>query len=81
MKLKFEKRFLKKLSKLPRKDQIRILAKLKIFEETGKGDLVKLEGYDNIYRFRVGDFRLKMWLGGDECIVFDLERRERAYKR
>ncbi len=50
MNLKFEKRFLRKLSKLPRENQIRILAKLKIFEETGKGDLVKLEGYDKIYR-------------------------------
>ena len=81
MKLKFEKRFLKKLSKLPRKSQIRILTKLKIFEETGRGDIGKLEGYDNIYRFRVGDFRLKMWIEGDECRVFDLERKERVYKR
>ena len=79
MKLKFEKRFLKKLSKLPRRDQIRILAKLKVFEETERGDVVKLKGYDNIYRFRVGDFRLKLWIEGDECIVFDIEKRERAY--
>lgn len=79
MKLKFEKRFLKKLSKLPRKDQIRILAKLKSFEETRRGDLVKLKGYDNIYRFRVGDYRIKMWIEGEECIIFDIERREGAY--
>ncbi|ADC66570.1 UvrD/REP helicase [Ferroglobus placidus DSM 10642] len=80
MKLKFEKKFLKKLSKLPREDQVRILAKLKIFEETGRGDLVKLVGYDNIYRFRIGNYRLKMWIEGGECIVFDLEKREKAYK-
>jgi len=67
------------LSKLPRRDQIRILAKLKVFEETERGDVVKLKGYDNIYRFRVGDFRLKLWIEGDECIVFDIEKRERAY--
>ena len=33
MKVKLEKRFLKKLKKIDRRDQIRILAKLKMLEE------------------------------------------------
>jgi len=56
MKLKFERRFLKKLSKLPREDQVRILAKLKIFEENWQRGFSQTEGYDNIY----GNHRLKM---------------------
>lgn len=79
MNLKFEKRFLRKLNKLPKRDQIRILAKLKIFEETAQADLVKLEGYDNIYRLRVGNYRVKIFIEGEDCVVFDVERRERAY--
>ncbi|WP_290898211.1 hypothetical protein [Ferroglobus sp.] len=43
MRLKFEKKFLKKPSKLPREGRVRILAKLKIFEEADRGDLVKLK--------------------------------------
>ncbi len=80
MNLKFEKRFLRKLSKLSKRDQVRILAKLKIFEETGRADLVKLEGYDNIYRLRVGDYRVKIFIEGEDCVVFDVEKRERAYR-
>ena len=80
MNLKFEKRFLRKLSKFPKKDQVRILAKLKIFEETGRADLVKLEGYDNIYRLRVGDYRVKIFIEGEDCVVFDVEKREKAYR-
>ena len=53
---------------------------MKIFEETGRGDLVELEGYDNVYRFRVGNYRVKMWIEDDKCIVFDLEKREKAYR-
>ena len=70
MNLKFEKRFLKKLSKLLRKDQIKILVKFKIFKETEKANLVKLEGYDSIYRLREGE----------DWMVFDVEKRERAYR-
>ncbi len=80
MNLKFERRFLRKLSKLPKGDQVRILAKLKIFEETGRADLVKLEGYDNIYRLRVGNYRVKISIEGKDCVVFDVEKRERAYR-
>jgi len=80
MNLKFEKRFLRKLSKFPKRDQVRILAKLKIFEETGRGDLVKLEGYDSIYRLRAGDYRVKIFIEGEECVVFDVEKREKAYR-
>ena len=80
MNLKFEKRFLRKMSKLSKSDQIRILAKLKIFEETGRADLVKLEGYDNIYRLRVGNYRVKIFIEGEECVVFDVEKREKAYR-
>ena len=80
MNLKFEKRFLRKLSKFPKRDQVRILAKLKIFEETGRGDLVKLEGYDSIYRLRAGDYRIKIFIEGEDCVVFDVEKREKAYR-
>ncbi|MBO8182845.1 MAG: hypothetical protein H0Z28_08650 [Archaeoglobus sp.] len=68
------------MSKLDHQNQIRIMAKLRTFEETGRGDLVKLKGYDKIFRLRIGDFRIKMWFEKDNCIVFDLERREKAYK-
>ena len=46
MKVKLEKRFLKKLKRIERKDQIRILAKLKMLEEGKKTDLIRLKGYE-----------------------------------
>ena len=41
MKMRLERKFLKKLDKLNRKDQIRILAKLKMFGRVS--DLIKFE--------------------------------------
>jgi len=79
MKVRLEKRFLKKLRKLDRKAQIRLLAKLRMLEEKKKVDIIKLEGYKNIYRLRVGDYRIKLAIEGDEAIAFDIERRKRAY--
>ncbi len=42
----------------------RILVKFKIFKETEKTDLVKFEGYGNIYRLRVGNYRVKIFIDG-----------------
>lgn len=75
MKLKLERKFLKKLEKIDRKNQTRILAKLKMLEEGKRVDLVKLAGFDNIYRLRVGNFRVKIYMDKNEAIVFDLESR------
>ena len=80
MKLKLERKFLKKLEKIDRKNQTRILAKLKMLKEGKRVDLVKLAGFDNIYRLRVGNFRVKIYMDKNEAIVFDLESRGRAYR-
>lgn len=80
MKVSLDKKFLKKLKKLDKKTQIRILAKLKMLEEGKRLDIIKLEGFENIYRLRIGDFRIKMYIEGDKAIAFDVERRGRAYR-
>ena len=80
MRVNLDRKFLKKLKKLDKKTQIRILAKMKLLEEGKKLDLIKLEGFENIYRLRVGNFRIKMYIEGDKAIAFDVERRGRAYR-
>ncbi|MFQ6054913.1 MAG: hypothetical protein ACE5KE_01845 [Methanosarcinales archaeon] len=43
---------------------------MKLLEEGKKLDLIKLEGFENIYRLRVGDFRIKMYIEGGKAIAY-----------
>ena len=61
MKVVVERRFLRKFRKIDEKWRSRIFETLKKLEDgdIARLDIKKLKGYENIYRIRVGDFRIK----------------------
>jgi mRNA interferase RelE/StbE len=79
MKLRLEKSFIRELKKLDRSTQIRILAHLKLFEAGKKVDVKKLKGFKNIFRLRVGEYRIKFAIENAEIIVFDVKKRGKIY--
>jgi mRNA interferase RelE/StbE len=79
MKLRLEKSFIRALKKLDRSIQIRILAHLKLFEAGKKVDVKKLKGFKNIFRLRVGEYRIKFAIENTEIIVFDVKKRGKSY--
>ena len=79
MKLRLEKSFIRELKKLDRSTQIRILAHLKLFEAGKKVDVKKLKGFKNIFRLRVGEYRIKFAVENAEVIVFDVKKRGMSY--
>lgn len=79
MKLRLEKSFIRELKKLDRSTQIRILAHLKLLEAGKKVDVKKLKGFKNIFRLRVGEYRIKFAIENAEIIVFDIKKRGKSY--
>ncbi|RLI74430.1 type II toxin-antitoxin system RelE/ParE family toxin [Archaeoglobales archaeon] len=82
MKVIIEKRFLRKFRKIDEEWRLRIFDVLKKLEngDLARLDIKKLKGYKNIYRIRVGDFRIKFKKEESLIKVFDVERREKAYR-
>lgn len=79
MKLRLEKKFIRKVKKLDHSTRVRIFAHLKLLEEGKKVDVKKIKGFENIFRLRIGDYRVKFTIEGEEIIVFDIDKREKAY--
>lgn len=51
----------KQLAKLDKNSRVRILASLDRLRETyPSGDMRKMQGYDDLWRLRVGDYRIVM---------------------
>jgi mRNA interferase RelE/StbE len=44
-----------------------------------RGDIKKLKGFDDLYRLRVGDFRVKFKLVKDHIQVYEITDRKDAY--
>lgn len=68
----------KTLSRFPRKDQEQILASLsELSSNPYSGDLQKLEGEDNAWRRRVGNYRISYEVIPKDRVVyvFRIERR------
>jgi len=82
VKVIIEKRFLRKFRKIDEEWRLRIFDVLKKLEngDLARLDIKKLKGYKNIYRIRVGDFRIKFKKEESLIKVFDVERREKAYR-
>jgi mRNA interferase RelE/StbE len=58
-KLRIAKRVLKEMKRVPRKDAKRLLFVLeKLTENPYQGDIEKIKGEDNIWRRRVGNYRI-----------------------
>jgi mRNA interferase RelE/StbE len=78
------KRSLKELAQLDRKTRQRIEGAVERQAESGAGDVWRLAGLDeDVYRLRVGDWRVIFSLDGGSVSVLVLRVRPRgdAYKR
>jgi mRNA interferase RelE/StbE len=45
------------------------------------GDIKKLQGYENMYRLRIGDYRVLFFHEGETFYIIDVLPRGEAYKR
>ena len=68
----------KRLKKIPKNDAERILkAAIEFGNDPFVGDIDKMEGADDSWRRRIGDYRIFYWLNTKNKVVyvFDLKRR------
>lgn len=70
----------KDLDKLPPFLRERIIRGLHRFGETGRGDIEKLEGTENIWKLRVGDYRVFFYQEADEVRALRVLHRGVAYR-
>ncbi|MFQ6121247.1 MAG: type II toxin-antitoxin system RelE/ParE family toxin [Methanosarcinales archaeon] len=82
-KLEFHKKFADKFKKLNKKEQKRIYKRLLLLENFPfiSLDLKKLKGYKNMYRLRVGKYRIIFILMDNKVVLYDIELREKSYKK
>ena len=79
--LVWKPRALKDVRKLDRQAQQRVLAALDAFAETGRGDVVKLQDIQPPeYRLRIGEYRVRLRLGGQLIEVLHVLPRSQAYR-
>jgi mRNA interferase RelE/StbE len=74
----------KQLDNLPHNIQERVYEKIaQLAEEPRPDGVVKLKGYDNEYRIRIGDYRLVYEIQDEQLIVLLLQCKHRrdVYKK
>ena len=84
MKIEFGTKALKFLSKLEKVSKERVFKRIKeLYEDPFPSDVKKLKGEKDVYRIRVGDFRvLYRIIPEDEVIlIFRVDKRSRVYGR
>ncbi len=77
-KLRIAKRVLKEIKRIPKKDAKRLLFVLeKLAENPYQGDIEKIKGEDNVWRRRVGNYRILYEIipKGNYINVFQVRRR------
>jgi len=67
---------------MERRTRERVLAALERLAETGRGDVVKMRGYDLEWRLRVGDYwvRLTFEFSSQTIRVLRVRHRREAYR-
>lgn len=70
----------KLIKKLPKIPQIAIYQKLKRMREILDIKSTKLSGYKNIFRVRVGNYRVVYEIAGKKAYVFLVAHRKEVYK-
>ena len=75
-----EKRAQKFIKKLPKQDKVRLL---KAIYELPKGDVKPMQGYDEYFRLRVGDYRIIYTVDNGKLVicVVDAGNRGDIYKK
>ena len=84
MKIEFETKSLKFLSKLEKGNKKRVFKKIKeLGNDPFPSDVKKLKGGKDVYRIRIGDFRVLYRLipEDDIILVFKVDKRSRVYGR
>jgi mRNA interferase RelE/StbE len=84
MKVEFGTKALKFLSKLGKDDKERVFKRVKeLGENPLPSDVKKLKGEMDVYRIRVGDFRVlyKVIREDDAVLIFRIDKRSRVYRR
>ena len=72
--VKFSKKAEKAYKKLPGNIRVRIDQKISYLQNTPRGhDTKKLSGYENVYRTRVGSYRIVYEIEDDKLIVWILD--------
>lgn len=80
MKIILSPRAEKELKKLPKIDQIALVRKIRLLRETANArEEEKLPGYSNIFRVRVGDFRLVYKKTSQEIYIVLIGHRKDIY--
>lgn len=80
MKLIFSPLAEKQLKKLPRVAQIAIAGKVRNLREGNFANIKKIIGYKNLFRTRVGNFRLVFEQTSGNIYVIALGHRKEVYK-
>ncbi|MBI5253748.1 MAG: type II toxin-antitoxin system RelE/ParE family toxin [Euryarchaeota archaeon] len=77
-----KKAALKEIKKETKETKRRIFKSLEKLENPFSVPYEKLRGEENVYRIRVGDFRVIYYVDKDknEAVVFRIRRRGRAYE-
>ena len=84
MKIEFGTKSLKFLSKLEKVSKERIFKRIKeLCEDPFPSDVKKLKGEKDVYRIRIGDFRVlyRIISEDDVILIFWVDKRSRVYGR
>ena len=84
MKIEFGTKTLKFLSKLDRDGKERVFKRIKeLGNDPFPSDVKKIKGERNVYRIRIGAFRVlyKIISKSDTILVFRVDKRSRVYRR
>ena len=81
MKISYLPRVEKDLRKISKLGQIAIANKLKTLGDEASGvEEIKLKGYKNIFRVRIGDYRMVYEKSKDEITIIIVGHRKDVYK-
>lgn len=83
MKVVFSTRALRFLAKVEKEDRTRVVKKLEALQEDPfPSGIKKLKGEVDVYRLRIGDFRVLYKLIADDevILVFRVDKRSRVYR-
>ena len=78
MQIEYRKEAAKHINKMDKFQKSRLRDAI---EKLPSGDVIKLQGYTNDYRLRVGDLRVLFSMLDDTIIIKDVLPRGKAYKR
>jgi mRNA interferase RelE/StbE len=70
----------KDLRGLQRREQQRIVMKLRVASDDLRGDIKRLTQFQPSHRLRVGDFRVLFDIQSDKIVVYRILHRREAYR-